>query len=520
MKAVSSWLSSSGTGFGINNMGGIQTNPMKGYIVSSALSISSAKERGDLVKTIHETKNQLAENKIKEDNLGRKMIERSEQAKAELVKLVQEKHGNDPKYAEVLVEHGLVKRDGLNTNESKVTYDEKTKALGEKKIKPETKTKLGEINQTLTDLRVSQNKHEADSYAQWQKDHPNEPYKRGPADEKRRNDMIAQQKNLERERNTIINREIAPFAKESELHRLEKLGDANGLNDKQKTELTQLRNEKKAHETQVAALFDKDNAKLHDTLETMDEKASRPMSISTTSSRLETKTIERLRSAENPATKELTWEGKTYQKNVNKQTGEVSFEREYERGVKESVSLTDSGYIKQKLSWNDILGNTQEKVKVFEANGRFLTELTGKEPTKLPNDSHEKRTIIPNEPTGKISKSDFNEVKDLIANTNLSSKERLEKIHTLDELEVNGKRYVKEIVVTEKKGGKKGNTKTTSEVTFFTLQNAGGQTERISFEEVDSGYKDSKGKAIKTIEMKQVLSEGTVAETRNVLTDI
>ncbi|EPE86650.1 hypothetical protein LEP1GSC021_4564 [Leptospira noguchii str. 1993005606] len=82
----------------------------------------------------------------------------------------------------------------------------------------------------------------------------------------------------------------------------------------------------------------------------------------------------------------------------------------------------------------------------------------------------------------------------------------------MDELEVNGKRYVKETVVTEKKGGKKGNTKTTSEVTFFTLQNAGGQTERISFEEVESGYKDSKGKPIKTIEMKQVLSEGTVAE--------
>ncbi|EPE86648.1 hypothetical protein LEP1GSC021_4566, partial [Leptospira noguchii str. 1993005606] len=111
------------------------------------------------------------------------------------------------------------------------------------------------------------------------------------------------------------------------------------------------------------ALFDKDNAKLRDTLETMDEKASRPMSISTTSSRLETKTIERLRSAENPATKELTWEGKTYQKNVNKQTGEVSFEREYERGVKESVSLTDSGYIKQKLSWNDILGNNSREVQ-------------------------------------------------------------------------------------------------------------------------------------------------------------
>ncbi|UOG36297.1 hypothetical protein [Leptospira noguchii] len=32
----------------------------------------------------------------------------------------------------VLVEHGLVKKDAFNQNESKVTYDEKMKALGDK----------------------------------------------------------------------------------------------------------------------------------------------------------------------------------------------------------------------------------------------------------------------------------------------------------------------------------------------------------------------------------------------------
>ncbi|KGE24367.1 hypothetical protein IQ65_17080, partial [Leptospira interrogans serovar Lai] len=77
-----------------------------------------------------------------------------------------------------------------------------------------------------------------------------------------------------------------------------------------------------------------------------------------------------------------------------------------------------------------------------------------------------------------------------------------------DEIEVNGKRYVKETVVTE--NVKTKNTK--EKVTFFTLQNENGKSERISFEEVNSGYKDEKGKPIKTIEMVQVQAEGTVAE--------
>ncbi|EMN82187.1 hypothetical protein LEP1GSC106_1130 [Leptospira interrogans serovar Grippotyphosa str. UI 12764] len=66
----------------------------------------------------------------------------------------------------------------------------------------------------------------------------------------------------------------------------------------------------------------------------------------------------------------MTWEGKTYQRNVNNQTGEVNFEREYKPGVKEEISVTDSGQIKQKLTWNNVLGNPQESVKVFDANGK------------------------------------------------------------------------------------------------------------------------------------------------------
>ncbi|EMN71215.1 toxin HINT domain protein [Leptospira interrogans serovar Bataviae str. UI 08561] len=515
IRIVSNWISSNGlssglmnTGHGIGMLGG---SPIKGYIAATAAHLTGIEDHTKLKNTIQDSNEKLAGHKIKEDNIGRQMIERSNQVKADLVKLVQERHGNDPRFAAALVEHGLVQKDSFNPNEHKVTYAEKEKAFADK-IPVGTKKKLDEFTSKIADLRVKQNQLEAESYAQWNKDHPNESYKRTPELEKRRNDMIAMQKNLEKERATIINREVAPFKNEKELHRLEKLADASALSEKQRTELTGLRNEKKAHESQVAALLDKDNAKLHSALENVDAKNLKPMTVSTTMSRFETETIHKLRSKDNPATKELTWEGKTYQRNVNNQTGEVNFEREYKPGVKEEISVTDSGQIKQKLSWKDMFGNPQESTKVFEASGKFLTELSGVQPTKLVSNPNEKRTIIPNEPKGKVVKSDFNEVKDLIANTNLSAKDRLDKIHSLDELEVNGKRYVKETVVTEKKTGKKGDVKTTSEVTFFTLQNAGGQTERISFREVDSGYKDEKGKSIKTIEMKQVLAEGTVAE--------
>ncbi|WP_346345303.1 polymorphic toxin-type HINT domain-containing protein [Leptospira sp. mild_001] len=515
MKAVSKWVNSNGLGSGLMNtghgMGMLGGSPIKGYIAATAGNITGIDEHTKLKNTIQDSNEKLAQHKIKENEIGRQMVERSNQAKAELVKFVQERHGNDPRFANVLVEHGLVPKDSFNPNDHKVTYAEKEKAFADK-IPAGTKKRLEEFTSKIADIRVKQNQLEAESYAQWNKDHPNEPYKRTPELERRRNDMIAMQKNLEKERSTIINREVAPFKNENELHRLEKLSDANAITEKQKTELTQLRNEKKAHESQVAALLDKDNAKLHSALENVDAKNLKPMTVSTTMSRFETETIHKLRSKDNPATKELTWEGKTYQRNVNNQTGEVNFEREYKPGVKEEISVTDSGQIKQKLSWKDMFGNPQESTKVFEASGKFLTELNGVQPTKLVSNPNEKRTIIPNEPKGKVVKSDFNEVKDLIANTNLSAKDRLDKIHSLDELEVNGKRYVKETVVTEKKTGKKGDVKTTSEVTFFTLQNAGGQTERISFREVDSGYKDEKGKSIKTIEMKQVLAEGTVAE--------
>ncbi|WP_000315084.1 hypothetical protein, partial [Leptospira interrogans] len=511
MKAVTKWVNSNGLGSGLMNtghgMGMLGGSPIKGYIAATAAHLTGIEDHTKLKNTIQDSNEKLAGHKIKEDNIGRQMIERSNQVKADLVKLVQERHGNDPRFAAALVEHGLVQKDSFNPNEHKVTYAEKEKAFADK-IPVGTKKKLDEFTSKIADLRVKQNQLEAESYAQWNKDHPNESYKRTPELEKRRNDMIAMQKNLEKERSTIINREVAPFKNEKELHRLEKLSDANAITEKQKAELTHLRNEKKTHETQVAALLDKDNAKLHSALENVDAKNLKPMTVSTTMSRFETETIHKLRSKDNPATKELTWEGKTYQRNVNNQTGEVSFEREYKPGVKEEISVTDSGQIKQKLSWKDMFGNPQESTKVFEASGKFLTELSGNKPATVETNPNEKVTIKPNEPQGPVQRSDLNEVKNLISNGNLSSKERLSKINTLDEIEVNGKRYVKETVVTE--NVKTKNTK--EKVTFFTLQNENGKSERISFEEVDSGYKDSKGKPIKTIEMVQVQSEGTVAE--------
>ncbi|WP_420038439.1 polymorphic toxin-type HINT domain-containing protein [Leptospira noguchii] len=512
MKAVSSWMHSSGsnsnlvlTGAAVGGMM-LTSSPMKGYITATAAHITGIEEHTKLTDRLKETNQKLAEHRVKEEHLGRQMLERTNQAKSALVKVIQERYGNDPRFSEVLVEHGLVERSQGNLNESKVSYTEKLKSFGDK-IGPENK-RLGEINQKLSDLRVSQNKREAADYENWKKNHPNEPYKRSPEMETHRNDTLTQQKNLERERSNLINREVAPFVKEGEIRRLETLADQNKLTNEQRTELTKLRNERKAHEIQVAALFDKDNAKLHSSLENIDLKNSKPMTVSTTQSRFENETIHKLRSKDNPATKQLSWEGKTYQRNVNNETGEVNFEREYKPGVKEEISVTDSGQIKQKLTWNNVFGKPEESVKVFDANGKFLTTLSGERPATVETNPNEKVTIKPNEPKGEIVKNDLNEVKNLIANNNLTSKERLSKINTLDEIEVNGKRYVKETVVTE--NVKTKNTK--EKVTFFTLQNENGKSERISFEEVNSGYKDAKGKPIKTIEMVQVQSEGTVAE--------
>lgn len=484
----------------------LASSPMKGYITATAAHITGIEEHTKLTDRLKETNQKLAEHRVKEEHLGRQMLERTNQAKSALVKVIQERYGNDPRYANVLVEHGLVKRDAFN-NDYKVTYGEKEKAFADK-IAPGTKKRLDEFTAKIADIRVKQNQLEAASYTQWNKEHPNEPYKRTPELERRRNDMISQQKNLEKERATIINREVAPFPKENELHRLERLSEGHAITDKQKTELAHLRNEKKTHETQVAALLDKDNATMHRELENVDLKNSKPMTVSTTQSRFENETIHKLRSKDNAATKQVAWEGKTYQRNVNKETGEVNFEREYKPGVKEEISVTDSGQIKQKLTWNNVFGKPEESVKVFDANGKFLTELSGTKPATVETNPNEQVTIKPNDPKGEIQKNDLNEVKNLIANQNLTSKERLSKINTLDEIEVNGKRYVKETVVTE--NVKTKNTK--EKVTFFTLQNENGKSERISFEEVNSGYTDAKGKPIKTIEMVQVQSEGTVAE--------
>nr|WP_103739325.1 polymorphic toxin-type HINT domain-containing protein [Leptospira interrogans] len=272
IRIVSNWISSNGlssglmnTGHGIGMLGG---SPIKGYIAATAAHLTGIEDHTKLKNTIQDSNEKLAGHKIKEDNIGRQMIERSNQVKADLVKLVQERHGNDPRFAAALVEHGLVQKDSFNPNEHKVTYAEKEKAFADK-IPVGTKKKLDEFTGKIADLRVKQNQLEAESYAQWNKDHPNESYKRTPELEKRRNDMIAMQKNLEKERATIINREVAPFKNEKELHRLEKLGDASALSEKQRTELTGLRNEKKAHESQVAALLDKDTTTMHNNLETI-----------------------------------------------------------------------------------------------------------------------------------------------------------------------------------------------------------------------------------------------------------
>ncbi|UOG36319.1 hypothetical protein MAL02_19440 (plasmid) [Leptospira noguchii] len=73
----------------------------------NGFSHNGMEEHGKLTNVIKDTNEKIAQHKIKEDNIGKQMIERSERAKADLVKYVQEKHGNDPRYAEVLVDTAL-----------------------------------------------------------------------------------------------------------------------------------------------------------------------------------------------------------------------------------------------------------------------------------------------------------------------------------------------------------------------------------------------------------------------------
>ncbi|WP_338141457.1 MULTISPECIES: polymorphic toxin-type HINT domain-containing protein, partial [Leptospira] len=139
IRIVSNWISSNGlssgsihTGHGMGMLGG---SPIKGYIAATAGNITGIEEHNKLRSTIQDSETKLAQHKIKENEIGRQMVERSNAAKADLVKFIQERHGNDPRFANVLVEHGLVKKDSFNGTSPNVSYDEKLKAMGDR-IKP------------------------------------------------------------------------------------------------------------------------------------------------------------------------------------------------------------------------------------------------------------------------------------------------------------------------------------------------------------------------------------------------
>lgn len=107
-----------------------------------------------------------------------------------------------------------------------------------------------------------------------------------------------------------------------------------------------------------------------------------PLRISSDTKTLDHTVAENLRKGEGGTTKEITWNENKYKKQINERTGEVSYTREYGRGVKEEIRVTSDNHIEQRLSWNGQFGfgKREEKVTVFEANGneKKVDEKNGK----------------------------------------------------------------------------------------------------------------------------------------------
>ncbi|TGK05465.1 TIGR04388 family protein [Leptospira langatensis] len=100
-------------------------------------------------------------------------------------------------------------------------------------------------------------------------------------------------------------------------------------------------------------------------------------------------------------------------------------------------------------------------------------------------------------------------IRGIMADTSLTPNERIKKIYERTEFVHEGKKWIREEIVVGEKTLKNGTKEQIKGFSFFTKENQFGRTDRLTFKEVDSGFKDSHGKSIKTIEAVQVQSENT-----------
>nr|WP_269744886.1 polymorphic toxin-type HINT domain-containing protein [Leptospira interrogans] len=157
-------------------------------------------------------------------------------------------------------------------------------------------------------------------------------------------------------------------------------GELAHLNSKLATDQEHLKQKAIEHEAvgaKLAEVITKDYANLKTAAS-----AVAPIRIPTDTKTLDHTVADNLRKGEGQTTKEISWNNNKYTKQINERTGDVSYTREYSRGVKEEIRVTPDNHIEQKLSWNGALGfgKKEEKVTIFEANGheKKVDEKNGK----------------------------------------------------------------------------------------------------------------------------------------------
>ncbi|MCG6166855.1 TIGR04388 family protein [Leptospira sp. FAT1] len=165
-------------------------------------------------------------------------------------------------------------------------------------------------------------------------------------------------------------------------------GELAHLNEKLATNQEQLRQKALDHEkvgSDLAKIITHDYANLKTAAASI-----MPLRIPADTKTLDHTVAENLRKGEGGTTKEITWNDNKYKKQINERTGEVSYSREYSRGVKEEIRVTPDNHIEQKLSWTGAFGfgKKEDKVTIFEANGneKKVDEKNGK---KVKASTHE-----------------------------------------------------------------------------------------------------------------------------------
>ncbi|MBM9498957.1 TIGR04388 family protein [Leptospira sp. 201903071] len=175
-------------------------------------------------------------------------------------------YGDDPRFAERIVDSRTIDKSSLSKKTSSIDFETKRKAF-DLYLSAADNAKIQEYDNQILGVIRTQKKLERQEYENHTKKHPDEPYKRSPELDRRREKALAMQDHLEKERSNFLNETVTNFPQEPRRIELEKLALKGSLSAKDQKELNEINIAKKEHNNEVAALFDQNKNKMHDSLE-------------------------------------------------------------------------------------------------------------------------------------------------------------------------------------------------------------------------------------------------------------